>query len=86
MGIWIDKNYDAFRRDVYSFNLVMRDVGGLYTAIFSMGLFLTWIFRDTLFFTTIIGKLYNVETTTKSSKKRRLEDIENEAGGDISSI
>lgn len=65
IGIWLDKNYDVYRRDVYSFNLVMRDVGGIYTAMFSMGLFFCWLFRDALYFTSLISLLYETEISPK---------------------
>lgn len=81
MGIWIDTNYDTYRRDVYSFNLVLRDVGGLYTAIFSMGLFLSWIFRDTLFFTALISKLYEVENVRNRQKRNKPTDLEDASEG-----
>ncbi|TNV82997.1 hypothetical protein FGO68_gene7187 [Halteria grandinella] len=57
----LDKEYDVYQRQVYSLSGVLQDIGGFYNSLFFVGLLLYSNFQETLFFTSIISKLFMVE-------------------------
>jgi hypothetical protein len=57
----MDKEYDVYERNVYSFVGVLQDVGGFYNSLFFAGLFIYSQFQGSIYFSAIISKLYQVE-------------------------
>ena len=54
----MDKEYDIYERNVYSFVGVLQDVGGFYNSLFFAGLFFYSQFQGSIYFSAIISKLY----------------------------
>jgi hypothetical protein len=44
MSVMVDTKYDTYDRQVYALNNVLSDVGGLYTALKIIGLFINSYF------------------------------------------
>ena len=65
----LDKEYDVYDRQVYSISGVLQDVGGFYNSLFFLGLLIYSQVQGTLFFTSIISKLYLVEEPLKVDKE-----------------
>jgi hypothetical protein len=57
----LDKHYDVYERKVYSFSGVLQDVGGIYNSLFFVGLFIYSRFQGSIYFSSLISKLYQVE-------------------------
>ena len=54
----VDKEYDIYERKVYSFSGVLQDVGGFYNSLFFAGLLIYSHFQGSIYFSSIISKLY----------------------------
>ncbi|CDW81986.1 UNKNOWN [Stylonychia lemnae] len=70
-NFYLDKNYDIYERRVYSFSGVLQDVGGIYNSLFFAGLFIYGRFQGSIYFSSIISKLYQVEEFKKGTKKQK---------------
>lgn len=57
----VDREYDIYERAVYTITGVLRDVGGFYSSMYFVGLFLFSQFAGSIFFAAFINKLYQVE-------------------------
>ena len=58
----IDSEYDIYERSVYTVTGVMKDVGGTYNALYFIGLLLYSQFQGSMFFASIISKVYQVDS------------------------
>ncbi|CDW75381.1 UNKNOWN [Stylonychia lemnae] len=57
----LDKEVNIYTRSVYSLSDLVRDIGGMYNGLYFIGLFLYQRLQDTILFSSLIGKLYQVE-------------------------
>ncbi|CDW82658.1 UNKNOWN [Stylonychia lemnae] len=73
--IRLDKEYDIYERQVYSFSSLLQDIGGFYNSLFFIGLFVFGKFQNSIFFSSLISKLYQIEQVKKV--KRRDSDQDN---------
>eukprot|EP00347_Sterkiella_histriomuscorum_P020002 403339471 len=75
--IIIDKEYDIFNRQVYTLTGVLQDIGGFYNSCLFACLLIYSRFQGTLYFSSLISKLYQVDVKPSKSKKgRRIYDLE----------
>lgn len=66
----LDKEHDIYERSVYTFSDVLQDVGGFYNPLFFFGLFIYSSFQESLMFSSLIGKLYQIEVQSKEVLRR----------------
>eukprot|EP00347_Sterkiella_histriomuscorum_P005886 403354899 len=59
--IKLDKEYDVYERQIYSISSLLQDVGGFYNSLFFIGLFIFASFRESIYFSSLISKLYQIE-------------------------
>ncbi|CDW75112.1 UNKNOWN [Stylonychia lemnae] len=78
-SFYLDKNYDIYERRVYSFSGVLQDIGGIYNTLFFAGLIIYGRFQGSIYFSSIISKLYQVEEVRKKPKKKK-NDKDEESG------
>ena len=57
----MDGSYDIYERNVYSLANVLQDIGGIYNTLFFVGLVIYGRFQGSIYFSSIISKLYQVE-------------------------
>ncbi len=57
----LDSEYDIYERSVYTVTGVMKDVGGTYNSLYFIGLLLYSQFQGSMFFASIISKVYQVD-------------------------
>ena len=72
----LDKSHDTYERQVYTFSMVMQDVGGLFNALYFAGLILYSILRDSLVFTDLISKSFNQQSSKKNDALRKKKNID----------
>lgn len=65
----IDKEYDVYERKVYTISGVLQDVGGFYNSLFFLGLVIYSKFQGSFYFSSVISKLYQVESIVESKRK-----------------
>ena len=53
--IGLDTDYDIYERQVYSFSMVMQDLGGLFNSVYFVGLIITNFFRETLLYSELVA-------------------------------
>ncbi|CDW89563.1 UNKNOWN [Stylonychia lemnae] len=78
----LDKEYDVYERQVYSISSLLQYVGGIYNSLFFIGLFILSRFRSSLYFASLISKLYQIEHLKKNNlngiqKEKMILDLEN---------
>ena len=66
----VDSEVDYFERSVYSFNMVMGVVGGLFNALQFVGFILYSYIRSPLFYKALINKLFMIQWRATSSSER----------------
>eukprot|EP00347_Sterkiella_histriomuscorum_P017804 403347926 len=59
--IKLDKEYDVYERQVYSVSSLLQDIGGFYNSLFFIGLIIFSKLQESIFFSTLISKLYQIE-------------------------
>jgi hypothetical protein len=69
----MDKEYDIYERQVYSVVGVLQDVGGFYNSLFFAGLLIYSHFQGSIYFSSIISKLYQVEQSMAVSSESEVK-------------
>ncbi|CDW79042.1 UNKNOWN [Stylonychia lemnae] len=59
--IKIDQEYDIYERHVYSFQNLLQDIGGFFNSLYFCGLIFYSQIRNSIFYTELISRLYQVE-------------------------
>ena len=67
----LDMSYDMYDREVYTIIGVFQAVGGFYNTLYFIMLFFHSQFYNSIFFSALIGKLYQVEASQSEEKFER---------------
>ena len=82
-----DSNYDDYSRRVYSFGDLLGQTGGLYSAIFIIGVVLVGIFQNRLFVSSVLNKIYQVDKSrnveSNADKNKIYKSNLNKNGGKL---
>eukprot|EP00347_Sterkiella_histriomuscorum_P010831 403374760 len=69
--IILDKEYDTYSRQVYTFTGVLQDIGGFYNSCLFVCLMIYSRFQGTLYFSSIISQAYQVDDKRNQRKNKR---------------
>lgn len=59
--IRFDSQYNTYKRQIYSVQAFLGDIGGLYSSLFSIGAIFISFFNNRLFLSAILKNLYQVK-------------------------
>eukprot|EP00347_Sterkiella_histriomuscorum_P012880 403366865 len=68
--IKLDKEYDIYERQVYSVSSLLQDIGGFYNSLFFIGLILFSKFQESIYFSSLISKLYQIDGSLSRNYKK----------------
>ena len=89
LQIQLDKHYDIYERQVYTFSMVMQDVGGLFNSLYFVGLLIYSFFRDSLLFSDLVSRLFSQFDHNNTQRKSNLSKGDNsleESSRNLSSV
>jgi hypothetical protein len=71
LGIWTEPSTEHYERKVYNINNFFADIGGLFTSMTFCCKIIFAMFKNTIFFSSLVSMLYYAEPLSKSKKKSR---------------
>jgi hypothetical protein len=76
LGIWTEPSTEQYDRKVYNVSNFFTDIGGIFTSMTFFFKIILALFKNTIFYSTLVNRLYYVEPYTKNKRKSLNYDIE----------
>lgn len=73
-----DKTSDIYERKIYSLGELIGQAGGFYTLLSLIGSFLLFIFSERLFVSSILSKIYQIDTWQEHERLDKTKEAKNQ--------